>query len=141
MDKQIFALKELVYNQGLNILLQRMEVLIDSYILKELCSPVIISAEIVDIDAVIEKIKEKWIIFNIKDIEINLKSQRVEFKIWGGPYWINKKNSSYMIFDGEWSELETEEFNYQRITKEEYAEKNSLSLTSFIGHGIEIKVI
>ena len=137
----IDTLKDIVYNQGLNTLLQRMEALIDERTLKELCTSVIISAEIVDMDAVIAKIKEKWTIFNIIDVQVNFKSQTIDFKIWGGPYWINKKYSSYIIFDGEWSESETEEFNYQRTTKEEDAEKESLPLTSFIGHGVEFKTI
>ena len=137
----IETLKDIVYNQGLNTLFQRMEVLVDNHTLKELCSPIIVSAEITDMDAVIAKIKEKWTIFNIKDVEIALNRQTVDFKIWGGPYWINKANSSYIIFNGAWSEVETEEFNYQRTTKEEYAEKNSLPLTSFIGHGVEFKTI
>lgn len=134
-------LKNIVYNQGLNTLLQRMEVLLDFNTRKKLCSPVIVSAEIVDMDAVIAKIKETWPIFNIKDVRINLTSQTVDFKIWGGPYWINKKYSSFKVFDGEWSKVETEEFNYQRITKEEDAEMNTLPLDLFIGHGVEIKVI
>ena len=129
----IDTLKDIVYNQGLSTLLQRMEALIDERTLKKLCTSVIISAEIVDMDAVIAKIKEKWTIFNIIDVEVNFKSQTIDFRIWGGPYWINKKYSSYRIFDGEWSESETEEFNYQRTTKEEYAEENSFTRLSASG--------
>lgn len=137
----INTLKDIVYNQGLNTLLSRMEAVIDTNTLTRLCSPVIMSATIVDMDAVIAKIQEKWTIFNIKNVKINLKRQTVDFKIWGGPYWINKANSSYIIFDGAWSETETEEFNYQRTTEEQYAELNSLPLTSFVTNGIELKTI
>lgn len=134
-------LKDIVYNQGLNTLLQRMEVLLDFNTRKKLCYPIIASAEIIDMDSVIAKIKETWPIFNIKDVWINLKSQCVDFKIWGGPYWVNKKYSSYIIFKDAWSEVETEEFNYQRTTKEEYAERNALPLDLFIGHGVELKIV
>ena len=80
---EIEMLKDQVYNCGLNTLLRRMEILLPSYELKALTNPVITAATIVDMDAVIHKIKETWTIFNIKDIKIDLKSQRVCFKVYG----------------------------------------------------------
>lgn len=137
----INTLKELVYNQGLNILLQRMAVKLDNKQLRDLCAPVIANANITNIDAVTKIIKQEWPIFNIKDIKINLRHQTVDFKIWGGPYWVNKAYSCYITFKGAWSEVETEEFNYQKTIKEEYAEQNSLPLSVFEEHGIELNII
>ena len=135
------TIKDIVYNQGLNILLQRMGAVLDNNTLQKLCNPVIVSADITDMGAVIAKIKEKWTVFNIKDVKVNLKHQTIYFKIWGGPYWINRKHSSYIVLDGAWSEVETEEYNYQKTIEEVYAEQNCLPLSLFIEHGIEFKTI
>ena len=136
-------LKELVYNEGLHILLDRLAVLHSSYELEKLLNPVIIDAKIVDMDAVISKIKEKWhTCFNIKDVEIDLKGQEVKFKYFGGPYFVPKEYSSYIILgQDEWSPVQTEHCNYERTTEEQYAEKDVIKLIEFKGHGIEITVI
>lgn len=134
-------LRNFVNEQGINALLRRMEARINSYRMQDLLEPTIVDATITDMDKVLEIIKKKWTIFNIKDVSIDLKSQTVEFKIWGGPYWIPKEYSSYVIFPNEWSEQETEKYNYQRTTKEEYAEKNSIPLKEFVGNGVEVTIV
>lgn len=136
-------LKELVYNEGLHILLDRLAVLHSSYELEKLLNPVIIDAKIVNMDAVISKIKEKWhTCFNIKDVEIDLKGQEVKFRYFGGPYFVPKEYSSYIILgQDEWSPVQTEHCDYERITEKQYAEKDAIKLIEFKGHGIEITVI
>ena len=66
---EIEILKDQVYEYGLSTFLRRMEILLPSYELKALTNPVVVSATIVDMDAVIRKIKETWTIFNIKDVK------------------------------------------------------------------------
>lgn len=134
-------LKDLVYNEGLSVLLDRMEVLQTKGELEKLMKPVIVSAKIIDMDAVISKIKEKWhTYFNIKDVEINLKDQIVTFKFWGGPYFVPKKYANYIIFGPDyWSPTETDHCDYECTTKEEYPEKDCIKLVEFEGHGIELK--
>ena len=137
-------LKELVYNEGLHILLDRLCVLYpNDYVLEKLLNPVIVDAKIVDMDAVISKIKERWhTCFNIKDVEIDLEKQLLRFKFWGGPYFIPKEYSSYIIMgENEWSPTQTEHCDYERTTKEEYPEKDAMNLLEFKDHGIEITLI
>ena len=136
-------LKELVYNEGLHILLDRLAVLHSKYALEKLLNPVIVDAKIVDMDAVISKIKEKWhTCFNIKDVEIDLEKQEVKFKYFGGPYFVPKKYSSFIILSQEdWSPVQTEHCDYERITEEQYAEKDAIKLIEFKDHGIEMTII
>lgn len=135
---EIEILKEQVYEQGLNTLLRRMEIILPSYKLKALTNPVIISATIVDMDAVIRKIKETWTIFNIKDVRVDMKSQRVNFKVYGKCY-IPEKYKMYILM--EWAETQTEECNYLKEVEEKYAQENTLPLTKFINNGIAIEMV
>lgn len=136
-------LKELVYNEGLHILLDRLEVLHSKYELEDLLNPVIADAKIVDMDAVISKIKETWhTCFNIQDVEIDLKKQVVRFRYWGGPYYVPKEFSNFVILGpDDWSPTPTEHCNYERSTSEDYPEKESLKLLDFKNHGIEITIV
>ena len=135
---EIEILKDQVYNCGLNTLLRRMEILLPSYELKALTNPVIVSATIVDMDAVIRKIKETWTTFNIKDVKVDLTSQRVCFKIYGKCY-IPEKYKSYVLMT--WSATQTEECNYFEEIDEKYAQENALPLTAFINNGIMMEIV
>ena len=135
---EIEMLKDQVYKCGLNTLLRRMEVVLPNYELKALTNPVIVSATIVNIDAVISKIKETWTTFNIKDVKIDLKSQRVTFKIYGKCY-IPEKYRSYVLMT--WSATQTEECNYFEEIDEKYAQENELPLTAFINNGIMMEIV
>ena len=55
--KEIETLKQLVYEKGLQTLLKRMEVVLSCRDLRTLTSNVIVSVTIVDMDAVVRKIK------------------------------------------------------------------------------------
>lgn len=137
-------LKELVYNEGLHILLDRLCILYpNKYALEKLLNPVIVDAKIVDMDAVISKIKETWhTCFNIKDVRIDLETQTVKFRYWGGPYYVPEEYRGYIIMGKEhWSPVPTEHCNYERITEEQYAERESLKLLDFKDHGIELTLI
>ena len=135
---EIEMLKDQVYKCGLNTLLRRMEILLPSYELEALTNPVIVSATIVDMDAVISKIKETWTIFNIKDVKIDLKSQRVTFKVYGKCY-IPEKYRSYVLMT--WSTTQTEECNYLEEIDEKYAQEKTLPLTAFINSGITMEIV
>jgi hypothetical protein len=136
-------LKELVYNEGLHILLDRLAVLHPSYELEKLLNPVIVDAKIVDMDAVISKIKERWhTCFNIKDVEIDLEKQIVKFRYFGGPYFVPKKYSSFIILgQNEWSPVQTEYCDYERTTEEQDAGTDAIKLIEFKDHGIELTLI
>ena len=135
---EIEMLKDQVYNCGFNTLLRRMEILLPSYELKALTNPVVVSATIVDMDAVISKIKETWTIFNIKDVKVDLKSQRVDFKVYGKCY-IPEKYKSYVLMS--WSPVKTEECNYLEEIDEKYAQEKTLPLTAFINNGITMEIV
>lgn len=124
--KEIEELKQLVYEKGLQTLLKRMEGYRD---LRTLTNNVIVSATIVDMDAVVRKIKEEW-----SDVRVNLVSQSVSFKIYGNCY-IPEKYRGYIVMD--WSATQTEK--YLQEVKEEYAE--ALPLANFVNNGIEIEII
>lgn len=136
-------LKEVVYNEGLHILLDRLVILYSPHALEKLLNPVIVDAKIVDMDAVISKIKEKWhTCFDIKDIEIDLEKQEVKFRYFGGPYFVPKEYSSFIILGpNEWSPVQTEYCNYERTTKEQYSEEDAIKLIEFKDHGIELTLI
>ena len=135
---KIEILKDQVYNCGLNTLLRRMQTILPSYELKALTTPVIVSATIVDMDAVIRKIKETWTIFNIKDVKVDLKSQRVCFRIYGKCY-IPEKYKAYVLMS--WSPVQTEEYNYLEEIEEQYAQEKTLPLTAFINSGIIMETV
>lgn len=135
---EIEILKDQVNECGLNALLRRMEIILPSYTLKDLTNPVIVSATIVDMDAVIRKIKETWTTFNIKDVKIDLTSQRVCFKIYGKCY-IPEKYKSYVLMS--WSPVKTEECNYLEEIEEQYAQEKTLPLTAFINNGITMEIV
>lgn len=136
--KEIETLKQLVYEKGLQTLLKRMEVVLSCRDLRTLTSNVIVSATIVDMDAVVRKIKEEWSVFEIKDVRVNLVSQSVSFKIYGSCY-IPEKYRGYIVMD--WSATQTEEYNYLNEIKEEYAEEKALPLANFVNNGIEVEII
>lgn len=136
--KEIETLKQLVYEKGLQTLLKRMEVVLSYRDLRTLTSNVIVSATIVDMDAVVRKIKEEWSVFEIKDVRVNLVSQSVSFKIYGSCY-IPEKYRGYIVMD--WSATQTEEYNYLNEIKEEYAEEKALPLANFVNNGIEVEII
>lgn len=136
--KEIETLKQLVYEKGLQTLLKRMEVVLSCRDLRTLTSNVIVSATIVDMDAVVRKIKEEWSVFEIKDVRVNLVSQSVSFKIYGSCY-IPEKYRGYIVMD--WSATQTEEYNYLKEIKEEYAQEKALPLANFVNNGIEVEII
>lgn len=136
--KEIETLKQLVYEKGLQTLLKRMEVVLSCRDLRTLTSNVIASVTIVDMDAVVRKIKEEWSVFGIKDVRVNLVSQSVSFKIYGSCY-IPEKYRGYIVMD--WSATQTEEYNYLNEIKEEYAEEKALPLADFVNNGIEVEII
>lgn len=136
--KEIETLKQLVYEKGLQTLLKRMEVVLSCRDLRTLTSNVIVSATIVDMDAVVRKIKEEWSVFEIKDVRVNLVSQSVSFKIYGSCY-IPEKYRGYIVMD--WSTTQTEKYNYLNEVKEEYAEEKALPLANFVNNGIEVEII
>lgn len=136
--KEIETLKQLVYEKGLQTLLKRMEVVLSCRDLRTLTSNVIVSATIVDMDAVVRKIKEEWSVFEIKDVRVNLVSQSVSFKIYGSCY-IPEKYRGYIVMD--WSATQTEECNYLKEIKEEYAQEKALPLANFVNNGIEVEII
>lgn len=136
--KEIETLKQLVYEKGLQTLLKRMEVVLSCRDLRTLTSNIIVSATIVDMDTVVRKIKEEWSVFEIKDVRVNLVSQSVFFKIYGSCY-IPEKYRGYIVMD--WSATQTEECNYLKEIKEEYAEEKALPLANFVNNGIEVEII
>ena len=137
--KEIEILKDQVFNQGLNTLLKRMEVLIPEYKIRELVKPVIVSAEIFDIEEVVKTIKSEYTCFNIKDVELNMRSQVISFKVWG-PCYVPERYRGYRILNGAWSATQTEECNYQKTIKEEYAEEMVMPITAFTG-GIKVEIV
>lgn len=130
-------LKEFVYKEGLEKLLTRMTVMLSEYELRQLTRPVIVSAKIVDIEAVIRKINTKWGCFNIKDISINLNKQTVEFKVYG-KCWIPSKYRGFILMD--WLHEKDETHDYHHEVKEEFAEQNCMRLLDFID-GIEMEIV
>lgn len=137
--KEIEVLKDLVYNQGLNTLLKRMEVLIPEYKIRELVKPVIVFAEILDMEEVIRTIKSEYTCFSIKDVKLDMRSQVISFKIYGSCY-VPEKYRGYRILNGAWSATQTEECDYQKIIKEEYAEEMIMPITAFT-NGIKIEIV
>lgn len=135
---EIEILKDQIYEHGLSTFLRRMEIILPSYELKALTNPVVVSTTIVDMDAVISKIKETWAIFNIKDVQVDLKSQRVTFKVYGKCY-IPEKYRSYVLMS--WSPVKTEECNYLEEIEEKYAQEKTLPLTAFINSGITMEIV
>lgn len=134
---EIEILKEQVCEQGINTLLKRMETLLDSSDLRKLIQPMIVSAEITDMEEVVNIIKSKYTCFDIKDVKINLSSQTVSFKIYGSCY-VPKEYRSYILLT--WSATQTEECDYLKTIEEEYAEKESMPLSMFT-KGIKIEIV
>lgn len=137
--KEIEILKDQVYNQGLNTLLKRIKVLIPEYKIRELTKPAVVSAEILDMEEVIRTIKSEYTCFGIKDVRLNMESQAISFKVYGSCY-IPEKYRGYRLLNGAWSAIQTEECNYQRTIKEEYAEEMIMPITAFT-NGIKIEIV
>lgn len=124
-------LTNLFMNESSTTIITRLMTSIPEYKLRELGKPVIVKAEIVDLDAVTSYIKSKWP-FEIKDIEINLKSQQLNFKIYGS-CWVPKKYQGYIVFEDNYSLIQTEEYDHHKTIKEQYAEDNVLPLKDVPG--------
>lgn len=137
--KEIEILKEQVYNHGLNTLLKRMEAVLSEYQLQKLVKPVVISAEITDMEEVIKTIKSIYTCFDIKDIRLSVIDQSVFFKVYGSCY-IPEKYRAYRLFRDSWSAEKTDECNYLRTIKEEYAEDMTLPITAFT-KGIKVEIV
>ena len=139
MTPTTIQLKEIVFEKGFNTILQRMEALLSANTLKELTRPIVTNALIIDEEKIVDRIHQKWPGFNIKNININFKAQTIDFYIWGGPYYIPEEYSSYVIM--EWSQTKTERCNYERTTKEEYAELQRMPLSDFFNRGLEVTIV
>lgn len=134
---EIEILKEQVCEQGINTLLKRMETLLDSSDLRKLIQTMIVSAEITDMEEVVNTIKSKYTCFDIKDVKLNLSSQTVSFKIYGSCY-VPKEYRDYILLT--WSATQTEECDYLKTIEEKYAEKESMPLSMFT-KGIKIEIV
>ena len=134
---EIEILKEQVCEQGINTLLKRMETLLDSSDLRKLIQPMIVSAEITDMEEVVNTIKSKYTCFDIKDVKLNLSSQTVSFKVYGSCY-VPKKYRGLVLLT--WSATQTEECNYLKTIEEKYAEKESMPLSMFT-KGIKVEIV
>ena len=134
---EIEILKEQVCEHGINTLLKRMETLLDSSDLRKLIQPMIVSAEITNMEEVVNIIKSKYTCFDIKDVKLNLSSQTVSFRIYGSCY-VPKEYIGYVLLT--WSATQTEECNYLKTIEEKYAEKESMPLSMFT-KGIKIEII
>lgn len=137
--KEIEILKDQVYNQGLNTLLKRMEVLLPVWQLKNLTEPTVVSAEITDIEEVMKTIKSEYTCFSIKDVKLNIASQEVSFKIYGTCY-VPERYRGYRVLNRAWSAIQTEEYNCLNVVKEEYAEENAIPITAFT-KGIKVEIV
>lgn len=134
---EIEILKEQICEQGINTLLKRMETLLDSSDLRKLIQPMIVSAEITDMEEVVNTIKSKYTCFDIKDVKLNLSSQTVSFRIYGSCY-VPKKYIGYVLIT--WSATQTEECDCLKTIEEKYAEKESMPLSMFT-KGIKIEIV
>lgn len=134
---EIEILKEQVCERGINTLLKRMETLLDSSDLGKLIQPMIVSAEITDIEEVVRTIKSKYTCFDIKDIKLDLSSQTVSFRVYGSCYVPEKYRGLILLT---WSATQTEECNYLKTIEEEYAEKEFMPLNMFT-KGIKLEIV
>lgn len=137
--KEIETLKEQVYNQGLGILLKRMEAILPEYQLQKLVKPAVIFAEITDMEEILKTIKSVYTCFGIKDIRVSVIDQAIYFKVYGSCY-IPERYKAYRLFADSWSATQTDDCNYLRTIKEEYAEEMSMPITSF-NSGIKIEIV
>ena len=128
-------LKQLFLTESLSTIIKRIQIIVPKYNLESVCRPVIVNAEIVDNQEVLEYIHSIWP-FNIKDIRIDINHQKLYFKIFGDCY-VNKQYSSYILFENNFSLEPTEEFNYHKTIKEEYAEENAFDLKQVPGIKLE----
>lgn len=133
-------LKELVYNEGLNTLLSRMEIIFSSHDMSKLNKPVIVAAHIESEEVVLKAIEQVWhpAAFTIKNVKINLAKQTVDFEIYGHCY-VPFKYSGYILL--KYSLYKTEECDHYYVISEEYAQEQSLPLLDFINKGIELKIV
>lgn len=134
---EIEILKEQVCEQGINTLLKKIETLLDLSDIRKLIQPMIVSAEITDMEEVVNTIKSKYTCFDIKDVKLNLSSQTVSFEVYGSCY-VPKEYRSLVLLT--WSATQTEECDYLKTIKEEYAEKESMPLSMFT-KGIKIEIV
>ena len=134
---EIEILKEQVCERGINTLLKRMETLLDSSDLRKLIQPIIVSAEITDIEEVVKTIKSKYTCFDIKDVKLNLSSQAVSFRVYGSCYVPQEYRSLVLLT---WSATQTEECDYLKTIEEKYAEKETMPLNIFT-KGIKLEIV
>lgn len=132
-------LQEVVFEKGLSTLFKRMEIILDPAILKKLSDEVVISAKIADITKVENTISQVWPGLNICDIKIDIKSQTVEFKLYG-ECWVPEKYACFVLFKDTYSLKETEEYNCHKVIEERYADKYYLPLNLF-NEGIEMEIV
>lgn len=137
--KEIEILKEQVCNQGLNTLLKRMEILLPVWQLRSLAEPTVVSAEITDMEEIVKTIKSEYTCFGIKDVKLNMGSQAISFKVYGSCY-VPEKYKGYRLLNKAWSATQTEEYNYLRTIKEEYAEEMTMPITAFT-NGIKVEIV
>lgn len=137
--KEIEILKEQVCNQGLNTLLKRMEILLPVWQLRSLAEPTVVSAEITNMEEIVKTIKSEYTCFGIKDVKLNMGSQAISFKVYGSCY-VPEKYKGYRLLNKAWSATQTEEYNYLRTIKEEYAEEMTMPITAFT-NGIKVEIV
>lgn len=90
-------------------------------------------------EEIIRTIKSKYTCFDIKDVKVNIGSQTISFNIYGSCY-VPKKFKGFRILNGAWSATQTEECDYQKTIKEEYAEEMVMPISSFT-NGIKIEIV
>lgn len=139
--EEIKELKELVYKSGLETLLKRMETIFPSFEIERLLKPTIISAKILNEERVINKIKEKYSCFEIKNLSIDIRNQFLRFQIYGACYV--QQELQYCIDPNKesWSETKTEKYSFCKIVEEESPYNTYLPLADFVNSGIETEVI
>lgn len=133
-------LQEIVFERGLNTLFKRMEAVLDSVTLERISKEVVVSAKITDLEKVKHTISQAWPGLNISNVEIEIKSQTVDFALYG-ECWVPKKYSSFILFKDNYSLEKTEECDYHYVIKEEYAEKRYHLPLNFFNEGIEMEIV
>lgn len=133
-------LQEIVFEKGFHTLLKRMETILDSATLKKLSDEIVVFAKITDMTEVKNTISRAWPGLNISNVEINIKSQTVDFALYG-ECWIPKKYTNFILFKDTYSLEKTEEYDCHRVIEEKDAEKRYHLPLNFFNEGIEMEII
>lgn len=133
-------LQEIVFEKGLNTLLKRMETLLDSITLERISEEVVVSARITDLEKVKNTISQAWPGLNISNVEINIKSQTVDFALYG-ECWVPRKYANFILFKNTYSLEKTEEYDSHRVIEEKDAEKRYHLPLNFFNEGIEMEIV